>query len=292
MSITASMVKELRERTGVAMMDCKKALVETNGDIDAAIELMRKTGLAKAAKKADLTAAEGAVLIRISADGKTASMVEVNSQTDFVALDQNFKQFAEQVINQALKIKANEVPVLLDSQIDGTSIDELRKALIVKIGENINVRRVVTLNTDGMFGSYIHGGRIGVLVDMKAGDMDTAKDVAMHIAASRPQFIHQGEVDPALVEKEKEIFSAQAKESGKPAEIIEKMVQGRISKFVDEVSLLGQPFIKDPNIKIEKLLKDRKAVVHHFVCFEVGEGIEKKEVNVRDEVMAQVKGAA
>ena len=292
MSITASMVKELRERTGVAMMDCKKALVETNGDIDAAIELMRKTGLAKAAKKADLTAAEGAVLIRISADGKTASMVEVNSQTDFVALDQNFKQFAEQVINQALKIKANEVPVLLDSQIDGTSIDELRKALIVKIGENINVRRVVTLNTDGMFGSYIHGGRIGVLVDMKAGDMDTAKDVAMHIAASRPQFIHQGEVDPALVEKEKEIFSAQAKESGKPAEIIEKMVQGRISKFVDEVSLLGQPFIKDPNIKIEKLLKDRKAVVHHFVCFEVGEGIEKKEVNFRDEVMAQVKGAA
>jgi elongation factor Ts len=248
--------------------------------------------MAKAAKKADLTAAEGAVLIKISADGKTASMVEVNSQTDFVALDQNFKQFADNVINQALKIKANEVETLLNSNAGVASIDELRKELIVKIGENINVRRVVTLETDGMFGSYIHSGRIGVLVDMKAGDLETAKDIAMHIAASRPQFIHQGEVDPALVEKEKEIFSVQAKESGKPAEIIEKMVQGRISKFVDEVSLLGQPFIKDPNIKIEKLLKDRKAVVHHFVCFEVGEGIEKKEVNFRDEVMAQVKGAA
>jgi elongation factor Ts len=290
--ITASLVKQLREMTDVGMMECKRALVATEGDIDAAIEYLRKNGMAKAAKKADLVAAEGAIIVKVSADHKHAAMVEVNSQTDFVARDDNFKHFTSSVIDEALKLHTNDVEAIKNASVNGTTIEEMRQALVLKIGENINVRRAAAVNsTKGILGSYVHGGRIGVLVDVEGGDMDLAKDIAMHIAATRPLVVSQSEVSPALVEKEKEIFSAQAAESGKPAEIIEKMVQGRINKFLDEVSLLGQPFVKNPDIKIEKLLKDHHATVHSFVCFKLGEGIEKKEVNFRDEVMAQVRGA-
>lgn len=287
MTITAALVKELRDQTGVGMMECKKALTETNGDIELAIEWLRKNGLAKAAKKADRTAAEGVIAIKVSADNREATMVEINSETDFVARDTNFAQFAQTVVDTALATKAKDINTLVTP-----ALEEARQQLIVKIGEKIDVRRVAFIQAQDFLGSYVHGGRIGVVVSLKGGSVELAKDIAMHIAATRPQVVNPEDVSAELIEKEKEIFKAQAAESGKPADIIEKMISGRINKFLDEVSLKGQPFVKNPDIKVSALLKEHKADVVSFVCFEVGEGIEKKEVNFRDEVMAQVKASS
>ncbi len=290
MSITASMVKELRERTGAGMMECKKALVETGGDIDAAIEFLRKSGQAKADKKASRTAAEGRVVIRTSADGKKAAMVEVNCETDFVASDDNFTRFAEAVAQLALENQPADLGALLAAPLDGGSVEEVRKGLVAKIGENITVRRFELLDISGVPGQYLHGNRIGVLVDLEGGSAGLAKDIAMHIAASKPVCVSADQVDPELIEKEKAIFKAQAEESGKPAEIIEKMISGRVNKYLKEITLLGQPFVKNPDETIEKLLGREKAKVVRFVRLEVGEGIEKKSENFAEEVMAQVKG--
>lgn len=293
MAITAALVKELRERTQAGMMECKKALVETNGDIDAAVEYMRKAGLAKADKKAGRTAAEGAIIVRISDDNKRAAIVEVNCETDFVTKGDDFQNFANAVGDLALKTMPESIDELLSTTMSsGETVADTAKALVAKIGENINVRRCITIETsDGIVGSYLHGNRIGVLVAQKGGDQDLAKDVAMHIAASKPVCVSSDEVPQDLIEKEREIYTAQAAESGKPAEIVEKMVSGRISKFLKEITLLGQPFVKDPDTTIEKLLKGSGASISRFVRLEVGEGIEKKTENFADEVMAQVKGS-
>lgn len=291
MNITADQVKELRELTGAAMMECKKALVEAKGDIDAAIEIMRKSGMAKAAKKGDRTAAEGVILVKTSADHKKAVIAEINCETDFVARDENFTHFANNVLQHMLNASNDSVSDVM-AQKEGThSLEEMRLQLIAKIGEKVDVRRFSIIKTDGVLGNYIHSGRIGVIVALNGGQADLAKDIAMHIAAAKPQVINPEEVSAELVAKEKEIFIAQAQESGKPIEIIEKMISGRINKFLDEVSLVGQPFVKDPDTKVGALLKKNNAKVEQFVCFTLGEGIEKKEVNFRDEVMAQVKGA-
>jgi elongation factor Ts len=291
MEITASIVKELRERTGAGMMECKKALVQTKGDIEAAIDFLRKSGMAKAEKKADRTAAEGIVLAKVSADGHSAALIEVNSETDFVARDANFKEYAEKVVNSALTNVAHDVEALMATKVDGQSLSEVQKQLIAKLGEKIDVRRVAFINTKNNLGSYIHGGRIGAIVEITGGDLALAKDVAMHIAATRPQFLTADQVPAALIDKEKEIATAKAADSGKPAVIVEKMVGGQVKKFVDEITLVGQPFVKDPNITVGNLLKEKGAVANQFVSFVVGEGIEKKEENFRDEVMAQVKGS-
>jgi elongation factor Ts len=291
MAITAALVKELRERTGAGMMECKKALVEMDGDIDAAIEHMRKTGLAKADKKAGRAAAEGLIVFKSSADNKTTSMVEVNCETDFVAKGDDFINFANAVAELALEQKSSDAEALKAATLpSGETVADTTKALIAKIGENMNVRRVVTRSTDGVLGHYLHGGRIGVLVELQGGDEALAKDIAMHVAASNPACVSEADVPAELIEKEKEIFSAQAAESGKPAEIIEKMVGGRIKKFLKEVTLLGQPFVKNPDQTVEQLVKDAGATVVSFERMEVGEGIEKKEENFAEEVMAQVKG--
>lgn len=291
MTISASLVKELRERTGVSMMDCKKALVATNGDIEAAIEHMRKNGMAKAAKKADRTAAEGIIMVKASDDGKKAIIVEINSETDFVARDENFTSFANKVAAAALEHGSNDVASLMEQMVDGASLTEHCQQLIAKIGEKIDVRRVqMVTTTDSTIGHYTHGGRIGVVTVVQGGDAELAKDLSMHIAAMRPTVVTPDQVSADLVAKEKEIFTEQALKSGKPAEIVEKMIGGRINKFLDEVSLTGQMFVKDPSVKIANLLKQKNASVDSFVCYEVGEGIEKKVENFRDEVMAQVKG--
>lgn len=289
MSITAAQVKELRERTGAGMMECKKALVESNGDIEKALEEMRKSGAAKADKKAGRVAAEGVVLVKVSADNKTAAIVEINCETDFVAKDENFKTFADAVVSTALANNIADVDGLLAASAGDASIDEKRRDLISKIGENIQIRRVDIVSSEGSLGAYVHGGRIGVVVNLNADNAVLAKDVAMHIAASNPIVVSRDDVPEDIINKEKEIFSAQAEQSGKPAEIIEKMVTGRINKFLDEVSLLGQPFVKDPNTKVGQLLKSAGAEVNAFTRFVVGEGIEKKEDNFVEEVMAQVR---
>ncbi|MDH5180045.1 MAG: translation elongation factor Ts [Gammaproteobacteria bacterium] len=291
MSITAAMVKELRERTGAGMMECKKALVETNGDIDAAIELMRKTGLAKADKKAGRTAAEGLVVIRMSDDAKTAAIVEVNCETDFVSKGDDFIAFAEGIADRALADKPADMEALLAAPLTAGSVEDTRKALIAKLGENMSVRRFAVMNAKGKFAGYMHGNRIGVLVDLEGGDETLGKDLAMHVAAGKPVCVDESEVPVELIEKEREIFEAQAAESGKPADIIAKMVDGRINKFLKEITLLGQPFVKDADQTVEKLLKAAGAKVAVFVRYEVGEGIEKKTENFADEVMAQVKGS-
>lgn len=292
MAITAALVKELRERTGAGMMECKKALVETDGDLDAAIELMRKSGAAKADKKAGRVAAEGKIEIASSDDGATVALVEINSETDFAAKDDNFLTFAKAVANCALANEAADAEALSGMTMEsGETVEDARKALIAKIGENMTVRRCTIIKRQGdSLGIYSHGARIGVIVDLKGGDEELAKDIAMHIAASKPVCVSQDDVPADLVEKEKEIFAAQAAESGKPADIIEKMVTGRIKKFLNEQCLYGQPFVKDPDQNVEKLLKSNNASVVSFSRLEVGEGIEKKSENFADEVMAQVKG--
>jgi elongation factor Ts len=287
-AITASLVKELRERTGSGMMECKKALVETDGDIDAAAELMRKSGAAKADKKAGRVAADGAVKAQVSADGKTAVILEINSETDFVAKDDNFQAFADQVLATIAEQQPDSVEALASLQMgNGQSVEEARQALIAKVGENIQVRRFQQIATDGAIASYLHGSRIGVLVDSTAA-ADLARDIAMHIAAVNPQFVDQDAIPAEFVEKEKSILIAQAESSGKPAEIIEKMIQGRLNKFLAEVTLLGQPFVKDPDQKVSKLLADAGASVTGFVRYEVGEGIEKKVEDFAAEVASQL----
>jgi elongation factor Ts len=293
MQITASMVKELRERTGAGMMECKKALTETGGDMEAAIDLMRKSGQAKADKKADRVAAEGQVMVALSDDATRAAIVEVNCETDFVAKDENFEKFADQVASLVLASAPADVQALMALDTGDGSLEQGRAALVAKIGENVQVRRFERLEAaDGSrLGFYRHGNRIGVVVELSGGDAELAKDICMHIAASRPVCVDESEVPPALLEKEREIFSAQAAESGKPPEIVEKMVTGRIKKYLAEITLVGQPFVKDPDKTVGKLLEGAGATVRRFVRYEVGEGIEKKSENFAEEVMAQARGA-
>lgn len=295
MSITAAQVKELRERTGSGMMECKKALVETNGDIEAAIELMRKSGLAKAGKKAGRTAAEGCVFMQLSDDGKLGAMLEVNCETDFVAKGDDFQDFARALMQKLLDEQPADLQALLGLAFSADmDVETARKALIAKIGENINVRRfaIYAAQEEGnRIGGYLHGSKIGVMLEMKGGDEAMAKDIAMHIAASRPEAISEADVPAELIDKEKEIITAQAADSGKPPEIIEKMVGGRLRKYLAEITLLGQPFVKDPDISVGKLLDGASAAVLRFKRFEVGEGIEKAEEDFAAEVMAQVQGA-
>jgi elongation factor Ts len=293
MQITASMVKELRERTGSGMMECKKALQEAGGDIDVAIENMRKSGMAKADKKSGRVAAEGRVVIKISDDGKSAAVVEVNCETDFVSGGDDFLSFVDAIATTALNNKPADIAALSEMTLEGSSktIEEARKEKIAKVGENMQLRRFELLETTaGTFGSYLHGTRMGVLVDMENGNDELIKDVAMHIAASNPLCVSEAEVPADVLEKEKEILRAQALESGKPADIVEKMLTGRIRKYLAEITLLGQSFVKDPDKTVETLLSDAGATVNCFVRYEVGEGIEKKQENFADEVMAQVNG--
>ncbi|WP_088331652.1 translation elongation factor Ts [Lacimicrobium sp. SS2-24] len=288
MAVTAALVKELRERTGAGMLDCKKALEETNGDVEQAIENMRKSGQAKAAKKAGRIAAEGVILTKV--DGNNAVMVELNCETDFVARDDSFLAFGDKIVDLALKNKLNDVEALNALDLDGITVSEARENLVAKIGENITVRRVVSIEGDNL-GAYVHGGRIGVLTILEGGDNELAKDVAMHVAASNPQFVKPEQVPADVVEKEKAIQIDIAMQSGKPAEIAEKMVAGRMSKFTGEISLTGQPFVKDPSQSVGALLKASNADVVNFVRFEVGEGIEKKSEDFAAEVQAQMAAA-
>lgn len=293
MAITAALVKELRERTGSGMMECKKALVAAEGDIDVAIEAMRKAGLAKADKKSDRVAAEGVIAIETSADGKSAVMIEINSETDFVAKADDFTNFVAQVSKVVLEAQPADLEALNALVLNdaGESIDTVRQSLIAKIGENIQIRRFELMsNENGVIGSYRHGDRIGAMVNLTGGDVALAKDLAMHVSASRPQAVAAADLPAELLEKERDIVATQAKDSGKPEAIIEKMVDGRMKKFVNEISLLGQAFIKDPDVTVEKLVKQADATVNAFAFFEVGEGIEKAEDNFAEEVMAQVQG--
>ncbi len=293
MQITASMVKELRERTGSGMMECKKSLQEAEGNIDVAIENMRKSGLAKADKKSGRVAAEGRVVIAISDDGKNAAVVEVNCETDFVSGGDDFLSFVTAIAKTALDNQPADIAALSEMTPEGSSetIEEARKAKIAKIGENMQLRRFDLLKTEnGTFGSYLHGARMGVLVEMENGSDELIKDVAMHIAASNPVCVSEADVPADVLEKEKDILRAQALESGKPADIVEKMLTGRVRKYLAEITLLGQSFVKNPDITVETLLSDAGATVNNFVRYEVGEGIEKKVENFADEVMAQVNG--
>lgn len=288
MAITAALVKELRARTGAGMMECKKMLVETDGDIELAVEELRKRGAAQADKKAGRIAAEGTIVTLLDA-GKGVA-VEVNSETDFVAKDESFIAFANQVASAALAGSPADIEALNASATDGgLSVEEARQALIAKIGENVTVRRFEVLNAgDGeVLGVYQHGNKISVVVKLANGNEDLAKDIAMHVAASNPVCISADQVPTELLDKERDIFAAQAAESGKPPEIMEKMVEGRIRKYLNEVTLLGQSFVKDPDQTVEKLVKSAGAEVLSFVRYEVGEGIEKKEDDFVGEVMAQ-----
>ncbi len=285
MAVTAALVKELRERTAAGMLDCKNALVETDGDIELAIENMRKNGQAKAAKKAGRIAAEGVILTKV-ANG-VATMMEVNSETDFVARDDGFIKFGQQLIEVASANKINDMDTLNNTEVDGVKISDLRDTLVAKIGENISPRRVISVEGDNL-GAYVHGARIGVVAILQGGDEELAKDIAMHVAASNPQFVKPDQVPAEVVSKEKEIQLDIALQSGKPAEIAEKMVSGRMKKFTGEISLTGQPFIKDPSMLVADLLKSKGADVINFVRFEVGEGIEKKEEDFAAEVAAQM----
>ena len=291
MEITAAMVKELRERSGAGMMDCKKALVESNGDIELAIDNMRKSGAAKAAKKAGRIAAEGAIVT--ASNGSGAVLVEVNSETDFVANDDNFVRFAAVVANGALSSGVSDVAALRHvAGPDGETLEQMRTTLIGKVGENIEVRRFATLTADGgLVESYLHGKRIGVLVALQGGSSELARDIAMHIAASNPVCLSEAEMPAEVLAKEREIHLAQAAQSGKPADIVEKMVVGRLKKFIAETTLLGQNFVKDQDKTVAKLLSEHGAKVSSFVRYEVGEGIDKKEDNFVEEVMAQARGA-
>lgn len=294
MAITAAQVKELRQRTGCGMMECKKALVDADGDMDTAAEELRKSGLAKADKKAGRVAAEGMIVVDISGDGKTAVMVEVNAETDFVAKKEEFQNFARAVAARIMQDKPADIDTLmaLPLQDGGENIEEARRGLIATIGENITVRRFsLHQASSGNLASYLHGSRIGVLVELEGGDADLARDIAMHIAASKPVCIDEDGVSQEMLDKEREIFSAQAEASGKPAEIIEKMVTGRIRKFLGEITLVGQPFVKDPDQTVGKLLKGAGARVVSFDRLELGEGVEKKTENFAEEVMAQVQGS-
>jgi len=287
MNITADSVKQLRERTGAGMMECKKALVETKGDLDAAAELMRKTGLAKADKKAARVAAEGTVAAE--RNGNSAALVEVNCETDFVARSDEFQAFARDLAKAALANSPATLEALLASSNAAGGFEDQRRALIAKIGENISVRRFVKVTAPGALGTYIHGNRIGSLVALEGGDEALARDLAMHVAAVNPAYIDAGEVPAAVLDKEREILTDQTKGEKKPPDIIAKMVEGRLRKYLAEITLMGQPFVKDPDTTVEKLVKKAGAKVVKFVRYEVGAGIEKKQDDFVGEVMAQVK---
>jgi len=287
MNITADAVKQLRERTGAGMMECKKALVETAGDLDAAAELMRKTGLAKADKKAARVAAEGTVVIERS--GNDAALVEVNSETDFVARSDEFQAFAREVARAALQSAPPTLEALMSLTPGAESLEQRRRALIAKIGENISVRRFVRVSSPGPLGAYVHCSRIGTLVALRGGDEALARDLAMHVAAVNPAYAATADVPPAVLDKERSILAEQTKAEKKAPEIIAKMVEGRLRKYLAEITLLGQAFVKDPDTTVEKLLKKSNADVVQFVRYEVGAGIEKKQDDFVGEVMAQVK---
>ena len=285
--MSAALVKELRERTGLGLLECKKALAESGGDIEKAIEELRKSSGMKAAKKAGRTAADGIVMARVSDDGSYGQVSEVNSETDFVARDENFLNFANAVAGKALAAQETDVVALMAGELE-----QARESLVQKIGENIGVRRVSELKAeDGVVGAYVHGNnRIAVLVALRGGDQDLARDVAMHVAAVNPQVVSPDDMPQDLIEKEKEIYTAQALEFGKPAEIIEKMIGGRIKKFLAENSLTEQAFVKDPETTVGKLVRSAGASVTGFIRFEVGEGIEVEKVDFADEVAAQLRG--
>ena len=291
MSVSAAMVKELRERTGSGMMECRKALRESEGDMDLAIENMRKAGLAKADKKSSRIAAEGRIAVAQSADTKSAVIIDVNCETDFVAKGDTFKEFANAIAAAVLASDVSTVEQAYELKLaDGKTIDEARRGLISTLGENITLRRFQKVATEGGTGFYLHGEKIGVLVDLATADAELAKDVAMHIAASKPQCVAEADVAAETIDKEKAIFVAQAEESGKPAAIIEKMIGGRIRKFLAEITLEGQAFIKDDKVTVGKLVSGKGNKVLGFIHLEVGEGIEKEEGDFAAEVMAQIRG--
>lgn len=289
--ITAAIVKELRERTGAGMMDCKKALVATEGDMEKAIDFLREKGLSQAAKKAGRVAAEGAVVAYVTEDGKTGAIVEVNCETDFVGKNENFQALAKSIAELIVKTNPADVDALLASEMDGKTVKDVVTEAIAKIGENISVRRFVRYESaEGKVYSYIHGGgKIGVLVDMTGGDAELGKDIAMQVAAANPQFLNRNEVPDSELEHEKDILTEQARNEGKPENIIAKMVMGRINKYYKEVCLVDQEFIRDGDLTISKLLKSKNADVARFARFQLGEGIEKKQENFADEVAAFIK---
>lgn len=297
MSVTAEAVRQLRERTGAGMMECKRALVETNGDLDAAAELMRKQGLAKADKKASRVAAEGVVVIERTADGKSAVMVEVNCETDFVARGDDFTAFATQVAQAAVASAPADVEALLAATLPaGGTVDELRRVLIAKIGENISVRRFVRVDAPGVLGTYLHGTRIGTLVALEGGDEQLGRDLAMHVAASNPSYLSAADVPEEAKAKERairiDIMKNDEKNKGKPENILAKIVEGGMNKWLGEITLLGQPFVKDDSLSVEKLLAKSGAKVVRYERLEVGAGIEKKQDDFVAEVMAQAKGSS
>ena len=287
MEISAKLVKDLRDRTGAGMMECKKALVESKGDIEIAIENMRKAGQAKADKKSSRIAAEGVIKINISGDKKFATLLEVNSETDFVAKDENFVKFCNEISELSARENIANLKELLSASYGETNVEEARLQLISKVGENVQIRRYEKLSSSN-FGYYLHGTKIGVLVSLEYENENLAKDIAMHIAAMKPLAVSQDGINKELVEKEEEIFLAQAKESGKPENIVNKMVEGKVKKFYEENTLLSQKFVKNSDISIKELLSNEKNSVLLFKRYEVGEGIEKKSENFADEVMSQV----
>jgi len=293
MSISAASVQELRRITSVGMMECKNALIKANGDMEKAIKFLQESGHAKALKKSGRVATEGVIEIKNSADNKTAFMAEVNTETDFAARDASFRDFIEKVMDIGLKNKAVDLPALLSLPMEigkDLSIAQSCESLIAKIGENIKVRRVALVSSEGVVGAYCHNNKIGVLVEvLSSTDVTLAKDIAMHIAASKPVVVNPEEIPASLIDAESEIFIKQAEQSGKPKEIIEKMVKGRIQKFINEISLVGQPYVKDPAITVGQLLNKENAKVKSFVRFELGEGIEKEEKNFAEEVNACIK---
>ena len=288
--VTAGMVKELREATGLGMMECKKALMETNGDFKAAEEFLRIKSGAKASKAASRVAAEGVVSIFVSTNGKTGALVEVNCETDFMAKNEVFVAFAKDVAQAIVERDPADVTALAAAKLaSGSSVEETRAELVMKLGENINIRRFVRYNTAGRLAAYLHGSRIGVLVDYSGGNDTLGKDIAMHIAASKPICVSSSQVPQTTLDLERKIYTAQAAESGKPANIVEKMVDGRIAKYLAEVTLMGQPFVKDPDTLVEKFLSKQGAQVKAFQMFVVGEGIEKVIVDYAAEVAAAAK---
>ena len=291
--VTASLVKELREKTGAGMMDCKKVLTETDGDLEKAAELLRERGIAKAAKKSGRIAAEGLVEAYISEDGKTGAVVEVNSETDFVAKNDEFKNFVASVAKQVVVNNPKDVEELLaQPSIDeaGKTVNEVLVEKIATIGENMNIRRFTRFESEGLVEKYIHGdGKIAVLVNMSKGNNTVAKDICMQIAAARPEYLNETTIPADRLEKEKEILKAQTMNEGKPEAIAEKIVEGRIKKFYEEVCLVDQAFVKDPNKKVSQLLSENNAEVVEFARFEKGEGLEKREENFAEEVMSQLK---
>lgn len=286
-NITAKMVAELREMTGLGMMECKKALVESNGDLAKAEELLRVKSGAKAGKMAGRVAAEGTVAVYVTPDNKKAALVEVNCETDFVAKDEAFMNFSSKIAKVIVDNQVADLDALNNTKLEGgKTVEEARKEIVAKIGENISVRRFQLFNTTGMISTYLHGKKIGVAIDIQGGDAELGKDLAMHVAASKPICVSRAEVSPEKISAERNIFEQQAAQSGKPAEIVAKMVDGRINKFLAEITLVGQPFVKNPDTTVEKLLQSKNAKVNSFVMFVVGEGIEKKVVDFQAEVAA------